>query len=505
MKKSSPVSLTARQWRRISRQEGGYKKIESMVYNDVHHVECETDQEAAEELGKAAEVLARFSPLRVMEKQNWGARGQRRPLDLGEHHRDEVRRKLLHERRPRHFDKQGPWAARWVDIGLIPDWDELVKWLGEYIDAGWLRGSKMEPWPEQDSSWSSDGYHSLYPTNLGEYTDPKNVEDAEPTVGMKIGGQPLLYPGYENAIIGDTESGKTWFSIGCVAAEIRKGNHVAYMHFEEYNGRSTYERLIDVGLTREEITEHIWFLAPVLMPDRSTIRELIDEDPTLVILDGINEAMSLDKKATVDRTDGWARFRRKMVTPFTEDGAAVLMCDHVPKSGSPSGQAFGTIHKGNTMAGTRLLLTAKKGFGRGRQGESKLWLTKDRYGHLANLKPPEGAKGSKPGKALIGHLVVDGTPDAEEFLSIRKADHAKDALVAKSVAPSASVADNILAAFASVNGSGFPSFAALQKAMTDGGYATRRELLRAELAELVSQGVIERTERDRNRVEFRLK
>jgi len=181
------------------------------------------------------------------------------------------------------------------------------------------------------------------------------------------------------------------------------------------------------------------------------------------------------------------------------------MCDHVPKSGSPSGQAFGTIHKGNTMAGTRLLLTAKKGFGRGRQGESKLFLTKDRYGHLANLKPPVGAKGSKPGKALIGHLVVDETPEAEEFLSIRKADHAKDSLVAKSATPATSVADNILAAFAAVNGSDFPSFAALQKTMTDSGAPTRREILRAELADLVSQGLIERTERDRGRVEFRLK
>ena len=63
-----------------------------------------------------------------------------------------------------------------------------------------------------------------------------------PTVAVHL-------PGREHAVLGETESGKTWFALGCVVAELTVGHRVVYIHYEEADPGSTIERLQLLGVT----------------------------------------------------------------------------------------------------------------------------------------------------------------------------------------------------------------------------------------------------------------
>lgn len=92
--------------------------------------------------------------------------------------------------------------------------------------------------PERDS-WT--------PVGLGPYLRGE-ITRAEPTIGIiRTDGLRFLYPAKEHTCIGEMESGKSWFALGCAAAEINAGNHVVYIHFEEVDPADTVERLILLG------------------------------------------------------------------------------------------------------------------------------------------------------------------------------------------------------------------------------------------------------------------
>ena len=139
--------------------------------------------------------------------------------------------------------------------------------------------------------------------------------------------------------------------------------------------------------------------------------------PSLVVHDGVNEAMALHG-VDILAADGAAALRRILVTPCIRAGAATLSCDHVPKAGSKPGIAFGSVHKGNAIDGARIMLENMEPFGRGLRGSSSVSITKDRPGHLR----AHGTAGDAPGKTFMGVLAVNATanpfsPDDNEFLT----------------------------------------------------------------------------------------
>ncbi len=177
-------------------------------------------------------------------------------------------------------------------------------------------------------------------------------------------GQQFLYPGREHAVLGETESGKTWFALGCVAAELNKGNYVVYIHYEEGNPASTIERLRMLCVDHALIAGRLRFVAPARPVRAEWIEELLDPAPTLVIHDGINEAMSLHG-TDIMAADGAAAFRRRLVLPCLRVGAATIACDHLPKDREGRGRdAYGSVHKGNALDGARILLEPVAPFGR---------------------------------------------------------------------------------------------------------------------------------------------
>lgn len=250
----------------------------------------------------------------------------------------------------------------------------------------------------------------LRPYLCGEVTRP------EPTVGLaRSDGLRMLYPGKEHAVIGEMESGKSWFASACIAAELSRARHVVYIHFEESDPSDTVERLIELGARDTEIVDLLRFVGPERPVTPQALAALLDPAPSLVVIDGVNEAMALHGLA-IREEDGAAQFRRRLVKPCTAVGAATLACDHVVKDRERRGRdALGSIHKGNALSGAMLMLENAEPFGRGHRGRSHVFVTKDRPGHL---RRHGRADPRTPGKTFLGELVVDDTRTRERWLDL---------------------------------------------------------------------------------------
>ncbi|RZU52667.1 Toprim domain-containing protein [Krasilnikovia cinnamomea] len=259
-------------------------------------------------------------------------------------------------------------------------------------------------------------FGSWTPVDLGPYLDGR-VKPAEPVVGLaRSDGLRLLYPGKEHAVIGEMEVGKSWVSLACVKAELLAGNHVVYIHFEESDPTGTIERLVAMDVPEAAIRERFHFVGPEQPRTADAIAALVELHPTLVVLDGTNEAMALHGWG-IREEDGAAAFRRYLVKPFTAVGAATLAADHVVKDAERRGRtAIGSIHKVNGLSGALFSLESVEAFGRGGRGRSRLYVLKDRPGHLRR----HGQRTrSEPGKFYLGEFVVDDTrPPDRPWLTV---------------------------------------------------------------------------------------
>lgn len=250
----------------------------------------------------------------------------------------------------------------------------------------------------------------LGPVLRGEYKRPV------PTVGVtRSDGLQFLYPGKEHSVIGEMESGKSWFGSASCAAELIEGNHVVYVHFEETDPTDTVERLLLLGVSASVIEHLFRFVGPEEPVRPDLLAALLDPVPTLVVLDGVNEAMSLHGHA-IREEDGAAAFRRHLIKPCTAVGAAVLSADHVVKDREKQGRGpLGSVHKGNAVNGSLILIENAEPFGRGQRGRSHVYVTKDRPGHLRG----HGRATKTPGKTFMGELVVDDTRTEWSGLDLR--------------------------------------------------------------------------------------
>lgn len=252
------------------------------------------------------------------------------------------------------------------------------------------------------------------PVDLGPYLRGE-VQRPEPSIGMaRSDGLRLIYPGREHAVIGETESGKSWFGIGCAAVEILAGHCVLYVHYEESDPSSTVERFRLLGITDEMLAALLVFVAPARPVQAEWLAPLLAARPTLAIHDGVNEAMSLHG-SDIMAADGAATFRRRLIVPCLKAGAAVLSCDHLPMGADGSRRnAYGSVHKINALDGAAFILENAAPMGRGLRGRSYLFATKDRPGHLREHGKPT----KTPGKTFLGTLVVDATGATPDFLAL---------------------------------------------------------------------------------------
>lgn len=249
----------------------------------------------------------------------------------------------------------------------------------------------------------------LGPILRGEYRRP------EPAIGLdRSDGLRLLYPGKEHAVVGEMETGKSWFALACAAVELKAGHHVVYVHFEEADAVDTVERLQALDVPGGAILDQLRFVGPGEPVNAEWLGALLNPAPSLVLLDGVNEGMALHEQR-IREEDGAAAFRRRLVKPCTAAGAAVLSADHVVKDREKRDRyGLGSIHKGNALTGALIVLENVEPFGRGRKGCSHVFVTKDRPGHLRRHGKPT----KLPGKTYMGSLVVDDERTWKDYLEL---------------------------------------------------------------------------------------
>ena len=224
---------------------------------------------------------------------------------------------------------------------------------------------------------------SWQPVDLGPIL-AGNWQPPQPTVGRRADGKGLFYPGKGHTVISETEGGKTWFALCAALDEMRAGNHVLYIDFEDDEGGVT-GRLLTLGASRHLIREWFHYIRPEHPLDHAAANDLrevvVAYRPTFDILDGITEAMVMHGLNPLDNRDA-ALFGRRLPRPLASFGAAVASLDHVKRDGAGGRYAIGAVHKLNALDGAGYLLENRQPFGVGIMGRSVVKIAKDRPGQL---------------------------------------------------------------------------------------------------------------------------
>lgn len=235
-------------------------------------------------------------------------------------------------------------------------------------------------------------------------------EPPTPTVGRRSDDVGLFYPSKCHTVSSESEAGKTWFALAAAKAELDGGNAVLYIDFEDDRG-PVVGRLLAIGAQRESIRERFSYVRPdgplsALGNTEDLAAVLRHRRPSLVILDGITEAMTMHGLNPLDNAD-CAKFGRMLPRRLADSGAAVVSLDHVTKSSEGRGRySIGAVHKLNALDGAAFVLENRKAFGVGLIGRSTVYIAKDRPGQLR--------KHALPGSGLhwFADLVIDSTdPD----------------------------------------------------------------------------------------------
>ncbi len=175
-----------------------------------------------------------------------------------------------------------------------------------------------------------------------------------PTVLTRQDEQPLLYRGRTNSFVGETESGKTLGAYLTCAQELLEGNGVVYVDFE--GEASDFVRwMLALGVPAETISQKARYIHPEDAMDNAgklaVRRACMAVEPTLVVFDGVTEAMmlhDLNDNATTDT----AKFMQMLPKRFQKYNVAVLLIDHTPHGGN---RATGSQHKRSSVTGSSFL------------------------------------------------------------------------------------------------------------------------------------------------------
>lgn len=310
---------------------------------------------------------------------------------------------------------------------------------GEWLPAnGGGAWSDDDAWPSDADAPADDGWPPVA-ADQGEApaakswgrTDLSAVLDGtyeipQPTVGQRDDGKGLFYPGRMHLVAAEAEAGKTWFALSAVATELARGNSALYLDFEDDAG-GIVGRLLTMGVNRDAIRDRFAYIRPeepiINQGNKSALIEVLaDLRPTLAVIDGVTEAMSMHGLELKDNKDV-ALFGRMIQRPIAESGAATVALDHVVKDREQQrgGYAIGGVHKLNGLNGAMYLLENKTAFGIGRTGESRLFVRKDRPGQLRRNALSRGE-----GRFLYATMCVESHDESFAEWSLKPPEELSD-------------------------------------------------------------------------------
>jgi len=258
--------------------------------------------------------------------------------------------------------------------------------------------------PDRGLDAVPDGFRSRRsrwaPQDLAPYIDG-TFERPRATIGrLRSDRQAMLYAGKDHIVYGPTGAGKTMLAAALCADIICDGDDstALYVHFEEPDAIDLIERLRHVYTVPDDrILDRFRFVAPAHAARAWEIDELAEEAPRLVVLDGVNEAMTLMGYGDGYGTDNWSRFRQLVIMPFLRAGSAVVTLDHVTKTDSDAPLPMNSIQKINSATGVAYYLRPHEDADQDHRGCSWVMISKDRPGMVkrAGIRR-EGKRGMAP-------------------------------------------------------------------------------------------------------------
>lgn len=243
-----------------------------------------------------------------------------------------------------------------------------------------VMGERPEPAEKPEDSW---GELDLEDVLNGQYVAP------EPTILVREGEDPVctFYPRMVNALYGEPESGKTWIALKAVVETLAKGGHVRYLDYESTPG-TIVNRLLLLGATKEQVRTLFHYYKPDGLPKGDAYTKLLNSEAALIVLDGVTESFSSFNLDPLSNTDArtWHHTLPRAMAQLT--GAAVVLIDHVSKTGGRSGFALGAQHKKAAMDGAVILVDVEEPLAPGRVGTLRMDIAKDREGALRAKSGP---------------------------------------------------------------------------------------------------------------------
>ncbi|MET9414114.1 DnaB-like helicase N-terminal domain-containing protein [Streptomyces klenkii] len=339
-----------------------------------------------------------------------------------------------------------------------------------------------------------------------EFSDLSAVLDGShkpltPIVGARDDGIGLFYPGRVNGIQGESEAGKSWIALIAALTEINRGNLVVYIDFED-SEEGIVSRLLLIGAAPQDIRERFLYVRPGSTPVGGDLQAFINRidsiKPTLIVVDGVTEAMTMLGLELKENSE-IAKFGRMLLRPLADTGAAVVPLDHVVKNNESRGRyALGGVHKLNGVDGVQYMLEAVQPFGINTEGRSRLRIAKDRPAQVRKHALPGGKNPMHWFADLVIRSRSDQFAEAHLYPPIQKPDDpaemtAEEEKAAKEEAEIKERAEAVLAALAKAAGP-------LSKTSLEELVQGRTSVTRRAITRLVHDGRVEVAEGPRKAV-----
>lgn len=221
------------------------------------------------------------------------------------------------------------------------------------------------------------------PVDLTPYYNGTHTE-ITPIYLTRDDGAALLYPGRIHSFYGESESGKSWLAQIACAQALTASEPVVYIDFEA-DPQDIINRLTLLGVPQTTVTTHLRYIRPEgpRSPDDPHWQALLEQPASLVIIDGVTEALTMWGGETKDNDaiTRWTRTFPRAIARAT--GAAVITVDHVTKDKETRGRfAIGGQAKLATIDGAAYLIEPIEALAPGMTGRLTIRVTKDRPGAI---------------------------------------------------------------------------------------------------------------------------
>lgn len=148
---------------------------------------------------------------------------------------------------------------------------------------------------------------------------------ARPTMLRRSDGEYLIYPGQAHSLVAPSEHLKSWMALHLAAEQVRLGQRVVYLD-AEMDGYRIGDRLRSMGLG-EDLLAQIHYHRVEDRAPAGDVEALVALDPAVVIIDGLNELLSLYGWNYSD-TNEVLRLFKGVTRPFNRAGIATVTLDH---------------------------------------------------------------------------------------------------------------------------------------------------------------------------------